>query len=43
MADSKQRESKSGKTRILIVDDHAIVRFGIAQVINRQTDMMVCG
>ncbi|HLP77792.1 MAG TPA: response regulator transcription factor [Candidatus Paceibacterota bacterium] len=43
MAESKQREPKSNKTRILIVDDHAIVRFGIAQVINHQPDMMVCG
>ncbi len=43
MAESKQQAAKSGKTRILIVDDHAIVRFGIAQVINRQTDMTVCG
>ncbi|MBC8096179.1 MAG: response regulator transcription factor [Akkermansiaceae bacterium] len=43
MAEPKQREIKSGKLRILIVDDHAIVRFGIAQVINHQADMMVCG
>src|ERR1051325_2322289 len=42
-----QRETKSepkgGKTRILLVDDHAIVRFGIRQVIDRQSDLMVCG
>jgi DNA-binding NarL/FixJ family response regulator len=25
------------------VDDHAVVRFGIAQLINRQNDLMVCG
>jgi len=44
MAQSKQREVKaSGKTRVLLVDDHAVVRFGIAQLINRQTDMIVCG
>ena len=34
---------KKGKTRILLVDDHAVVRFGIAQLINRQNDMEVCG
>jgi|ERR1044071_2765612 DNA-binding NarL/FixJ family response regulator len=47
MAESKprdpQRETKTGKTRILLVDDHAIVRFGIRQVIDRQNDLMVCG
>ena len=37
------RESKSDKTRILLVDDHAVVRFGIAQLINREPDLMVCG
>jgi DNA-binding NarL/FixJ family response regulator len=43
MAEPKQRETKGGKTRVLIVDDHAIVRFGIAQVINKQADLVVCG
>jgi len=45
MAQAKQREVKStdGKIRILLVDDHAVVRFGIAQLINRQPDMNVCG
>jgi DNA-binding NarL/FixJ family response regulator len=37
------RESKPDKTRILLVDDHAVVRFGIAQLINREPDLMVCG
>jgi DNA-binding NarL/FixJ family response regulator len=31
------------RSRILLVDDHAVVRFGIAQLINRQPDLMVCG
>lgn len=45
MAQAKKREVKpsDGKTRILLVDDHAVVRFGIAQLINRQPDMEVCG
>jgi len=30
-------------TRILLVDDHAVVRFGIAQLINRHNDLVVCG
>src|SRR3569833_2651640 len=45
MAPAKQREAKTtdGKIRILLVDDHAVVRFGIAQLINRQPDLTVCG
>lgn len=45
MAQPKKREVKAtdGKIRILLVDDHAVVRFGIAQLINREVDMVVCG
>lgn len=43
MAQSKQLVPKDRKARVLLVDDHAVVRFGIAQLINRQNDMMVCG
>ncbi len=45
MAPIKKREAKeaNGKTRVLLVDDHAVVRFGIAQLINRQPDLEVCG
>ncbi len=28
---------------MLLVDDHAVVRYGIAQLINREKDMVVCG
>ncbi len=36
--------AKNGKKiRIVIVDDHPIVRHGIAQLINMQEDMVVCG
>ena len=31
------------RKRILLVDDHAVVRFGISQLINRQSDLIVCG
>jgi DNA-binding NarL/FixJ family response regulator len=31
------------KSKILLVDDHAVVRFGIGQLINKQPDLMVCG
>src|SRR5260370_34750209 len=43
MAQAKQNEVKDTRARILLVDDHAVVRFGIAQLINRQTDLVVCG
>jgi DNA-binding NarL/FixJ family response regulator len=43
MAQTKPSAVKDTRTRILLVDDHAVVRFGIAQLINRQSDMVVCG
>jgi DNA-binding NarL/FixJ family response regulator len=33
----------SGKRRILLVDDHPIVRQGLVEVINRQKHLVVCG
>jgi DNA-binding NarL/FixJ family response regulator len=43
MPQAKPTPPKDTRTRILLVDDHAVVRYGIAQLINRQPDMMVCG
>jgi DNA-binding NarL/FixJ family response regulator len=43
MAQAKDRQAKDSKSRILLVDDHAVVRYGIAQLINRQNDLVVCG
>ncbi|MBI5388145.1 MAG: response regulator transcription factor [Verrucomicrobia bacterium] len=34
---------KNGKTRILLIDDHAILRQGLAQLINQEPDLSVCG
>ena len=33
----------AAKRRILLVDDHPFMRAGLAQLIDRQADMMVCG
>ena len=43
MPHAKPEPAKDNRTRILLVDDHAVVRYGIAQLINRQADMLVCG
>jgi len=42
-AKTNQSQRQDNRTRILLVDDHAVVRFGIAQLINRQNDLVVCG
>jgi len=34
---------KNGRSRVLLIDDHAILRQGLAQLINQEPDMMVCG
>ena len=39
----KQSKNDDSKTRILIVDDHPMMRAGIKQRLNRESDMMVCG
>ena len=45
MAGNKQKKSKveNRKTRIFIVDDHPIVRQGLAELINHEEDLKVCG
>ncbi len=35
--------TKSTKSRVLIVDDHPIMRVGLATLINGQSDLVVCG
>jgi len=36
------RIETKNKTRILIVDDHPVIREGLRQIINRQGDLLVC-
>ncbi|MHC4456120.1 MAG: response regulator transcription factor [Planctomycetota bacterium] len=45
MAKKKKQPNKidDSKTKILIVDDHPIVRQGLAELINHEDDLEVCG
>ena len=43
MAHAKQSQVKDNRKRILLVDDHAVVRYGIAQLLNQESDLVVCG
>jgi DNA-binding NarL/FixJ family response regulator len=40
--DKELSDSDKSKTRILIVDDHSIVRRGLIQLINQESDLAVC-
>jgi DNA-binding NarL/FixJ family response regulator len=37
------KTTRTDKHRILIVDDHPIFRQGLAQLINQENDLAVCG
>src|SRR3989338_9686548 len=39
----KRPPAKNKKVRILLVDDHPIMRRGLAELINLEKDLMVCG
>jgi DNA-binding NarL/FixJ family response regulator len=44
MAEKMQSKARQeGKRGVLIVDDHPIVRQGLAQLINQESDLHVCG
>ena len=43
MTTEKTNKPKDNRRRVLLVDDHAVVLFGIAQLINRLADLVVCG
>ena len=36
-------KGQQGKTKLLIVDDHPMMRQGLIQLINNEKDLMVCG
>jgi DNA-binding NarL/FixJ family response regulator len=43
MATRKKDGPASSSTRILLVDDHPLVREGLAEVLTREPDMVICG
>jgi DNA-binding NarL/FixJ family response regulator len=43
MSKQNQPTIRKGKARVLLVDDHPILRKGLAQMINMEQDMTVCG
>jgi len=44
MKDSKRSQANNhGSTRILIIDDHPLVRLSLKGVIERESDLVVCG
>ena len=43
MVTKNQMGLRKPKTRVLLVDDHPILRRGLAQLINQEADMTVCG
>ena len=40
---TQKKNPHSDKTTILIVDDHPIVRQGLSELINHESDLVVCG
>lgn len=43
MTAAKERKGGEKKTRILVVDDHPLIRQGLIQLLGEQRDMEVCG
>ena len=43
MEEKQEPDNCNNKVKILIVDDHSIVRKGLIQLINQEPDLSVCG
>jgi DNA-binding NarL/FixJ family response regulator len=43
MKTTESRQKVKARSRILILDDHPITRYGLTQLINHEPDLLVCG
>ena len=43
MTTENMLRNRSGKSRVLLVDDHPLVRRGVADVIAHEADLEICG
>jgi len=43
MATAMQPESSKGKAKVFVVEDHPIVSQGLADLVNREGDLVICG
>jgi DNA-binding NarL/FixJ family response regulator len=43
MTSAGARDERKGKAKVLLIDDHPIVRQGLVQLINEEPDLVVCG
>ncbi|MDB6031061.1 MAG: two component transcriptional regulator, LuxR family [Verrucomicrobiales bacterium] len=43
ITNKNQTGLRKGKIKVLLVDDHPILRKGLGQLINHESDMMICG
>jgi DNA-binding NarL/FixJ family response regulator len=43
LSGKKQKKAEENKSKILIVDDHPVVREGLTTIINHEKDLIVCG
>jgi DNA-binding NarL/FixJ family response regulator len=42
-ASHPEKAERAEKKRVFLVDDHDVVRFGISQLVNKQSDLAICG
>jgi len=43
MTDTQRKPHRHGKAKVLIVDDHPTLRYGLTQLINQEPDLTLCG
>ena len=43
MSAKEQKKVEEDKSKILVVDDHPMVREGIARLVDNEQDLMICG